>query len=355
VGALTQPSFTLPGDDLEHVCSSVGSLWNELKNQKIFITGGTGFFGMWLLESLVWANEHLGLNVSVAVLTRHPEVFRKNAPHLARRSSVELREGDVCTFDYASVQCSHVIHAAATTGRALSEENPILMFDSIVEGTRHMLEFARSSGARRFLFTSSGAVYGRQPHDLTHVPEEYRGSPNPLDHRSAYGEGKRAAEQLCVLYARQFDLSIQIARCFAFVGPYLPLDAHFAIGNFIRNSLRGEPIHVKGNGTPYRSYLYAADLAIWLWTILLKGEPGLAYNVGSDRGLTILQLANEVARLSDPPLEVVVQQTADANTPSERYVPNVERARRDLKLDVRIDLQDALRRTVTFHRQNAAT
>jgi nucleoside-diphosphate-sugar epimerase len=354
VGAVTQPAFTLPGDDLEHVCSSVGPSWNELKNQNIFLTGGTGFFGMWLLESLLWANEHLGLNVSATVLTRHPELFRQKAPHLARHPTIKLCAGDVCSFEYPSAEFSHVIHAAATTGAELSEENPLLMFDSIVEGTRRVLDFARSSGARRFLFTSSGAVYGRQPSDLTHVSEEYQGSPNPMDHRSAYGEGKRAAEQLCALYARQFDLSIEIARCFAFVGPYLPLDAHFAIGNFIRNTLRREPIHIKGDGTPYRSYLYAADLAIWLWTILFRGEPGVAYNVGSDQELTILQLANEVARLSDPPSEVVVQQAADANKPAERYVPDVDRARRDLKLDVSIDLREAIRRTINFHRQNAS-
>lgn len=350
---MIQPLFTLPSDDLEHVCSKVGSSLNELKDHKIFITGGTGFFGMWLLESFVWANEHLDLNAKAVVLTRHPELFKQRAPQLANHPAIELHAGDVSSFEYPSGEFSYVIHAAATTGTKLSDENPFLMFDSIVEGTRRVLEFARSSGARKFLFTSSGAVYGRQPPELTHIPEEYLGSPDPLDHRSAYGEAKRAAEQLCALYERQFDLSIKIARCFAFVGPHLPLDAHFAIGNFIRNSLQREPILIKGDGTPYRSYLYAADLAIWLWTILLKGEPGLAYNVGSDQALTILELAHEVARLSDPPVKVVVRKSADPNTPLERYVPNVDRAKHDLKLDVCIGLSHAIRRTVKFHSLNA--
>jgi dTDP-glucose 4,6-dehydratase len=351
---MIQPLFTLPSDDLEHVCAKVGSSWNDLKNGHVFITGGTGFFGMWLVESFVWANEHLDLNAKAVVLTRHPELYKQRAPQLARHPAIVLHAGDVSSFDYPSAEFSHIIHAAATTGAKLSEENPLLMFDSIADGTRRVLDFARRSGTQKFLLTSSGAVYGTQPSDLTHIPEEYLGGPNQLDYRSAYGEGKRAAEQLCTLYGRQFGLSIKIARCFAFVGPYLPLDAHFAIGNFIRNSLQGEPIHVKGDGTPFRSYLHAADLAIWLWTILFKGDSGLAYNVGSDQALTILELAHTVARLSTPPMKVVVRRTADPNKPAERYVPNVERAKQGLGLDVCIGLSDAIRRTIEFHKQNAS-
>ena len=154
---MIQPVFTLPSDDLEHVCSKVGSSWNELKGGHVFITGGTGFFGMWLLESLLWADEHLGLNAKVVVLTRHPDFFRQKVPRLAGHPAITLHAGDVSSFEYPSGEFSHVIHAAATTGATLSEENPLLMFDSIAHGTRRVLDFARRSGAQKVLLTSSGA------------------------------------------------------------------------------------------------------------------------------------------------------------------------------------------------------
>jgi nucleoside-diphosphate-sugar epimerase len=335
--------------DLNHVLTHTEGLWDELRGQRVFITGGTGFLGCWLLESFLWANDELGLNASVVVLTRHKEAFRRKAPHLADHSSLQLHEGDVRSFDFPAGAFSHVIHAATDASSTLNDHDPLLMFETIVTGTRRTLELARRCDARRFLLTSSGAVYGPQPADVTHISEDYGGGPDATHPRSAYAEGKRAAELLCAAYARQHGLQPTIARCFAFVGPYLPLDIHFAVGNFIRDALGGGPIHVKGDGSPYRSYLYAADLTIWLWTILLRGGAMRPYNVGSPEELTIQDVARIVSEAFVPAVPIQVARLPIAGMPAERYVPAVTRANSELGLKVTVPLRDAIRRTIAWH------
>jgi nucleoside-diphosphate-sugar epimerase len=334
--------------DLNHILDHTRDLWDELRGQRIFITGGTGFFGCWLLESFIWANEKLNLKARAIVLTRSPGAFRVKAPHLAGSEAVALLQGDIRTFDFPKESFSHIIHAATESSTKLNDESPLLMLDTIIDGTRRTLDFAKACGARKFLLTSSGAVYGKQPPNMTHISEDYLGAPDPMDPKSAYGQGKRIAEHLCALYANT-SLEIKIARCFAFVGPYLPLDIHFAIGNFIRDALNGGPIIVKGDGTPYRSYLYAADLAIWLWTILFKGRSCHPYNVGSAEAVTIAELAHTVARTFTPPLVVQICKASMPGQSIERYVPYNQRVKARLSLEQTIPLAEAIRRSIDWH------
>ncbi len=336
-------------DDLDHILIHTEGLWEELRGKRIFITGGTGFVGCWLLESFAWANDKLNLNASALVLTRNYEAFQNKAPHLAFNPAIKFQIGDVRNFSFPDGEFSHIIHAATEASAKLNDEDPLLMFDTIVEGTRHTLDFAVHCGAKKFLLTSSGAVYGKQPPDMTHIPEDYCGAPDPTNPYSAYGEGKRAAELLCSLYSKKFGIEAKIARCFAFVGPYLPLDIHYAIGNFIRDGLNGGPIVVKGDGTPYRSYLYAADLAIWLWTILFKGESCSPYNVGSEEAITINELANMVASCFQETIQVKVAKTPDPNKPLERYVPSTKLVREYCNLQMITGIKEGIQSTIMQH------
>jgi len=340
-------------EDLCHILTQTEGLWEELRGKRLFITGGTGFFGCWLLESFVWANDKLGLKASALVLTRDYRAFQKKAPHLAANPAIQFHIGDVRNYNFPEGEFSHIIHAAATSASATFQgEDPLLKFDTIVEGTRHTLDFAAKCHARKFLLTSSGAVYGRQPSDMTHVSEDYCGAPDPLDPNSAWGESKRAAEFLCAYYSRKHGIETKIARCFTFVGPYLPLDIHYAIGNFIMDALNGGPIQVNGDGTPYRSYLYSADLVIWLWTILCRGNACRPYNVGSEEDLTITELAHQVAGVFEPRVAVQISGHPTPDKPAERYVPSTQRAHTELGLQQYIALPEAIRRTVRWHSTN---
>jgi nucleoside-diphosphate-sugar epimerase len=340
-------NVSLPPEDLAHVLAHTHNLWGEARGQRFFITGGTGFFGRWLLESLCHANDELQLGLRATVLTRDPTRFAGKAPHLAARAELEFTKGDVRSFTYPAGKYRYMIHAATEASASLNENAPDEMLDTIVTGTRHALGFAAQAGVQKLLLTSSGAVYGRQPSGLTHIDEDYAGAPDALVAGSAYGIGKRAAEQMCTVHAAQHGYEVKIARCFAFVGPHLPLDAHFAIGNFIRDALAGGPIRIAGDGTPRRSYLHASDLAIWLWTMLFHAPTARAYNVGSPDAVSILETAAAVAQVFPSPVAITVTQPVTGHAPA-RYVPAIARAENELGLRVRIPLAQAIERTVRW-------
>jgi dTDP-glucose 4,6-dehydratase len=338
--------------DLDHILDYTRELWDELRGERIFVTGGTGFFGCWLLESFLWANEKLNLKSRATVLTRSPDSFRNRVPHLAWNESVSLLRGDVGSFVYPTGTFSHAIHAASESSLKLDNTRLNEMLKIIVGGTQHTLEFATQCGVKKFLFTSSGAVYGKQPQDLEALPEDYVAEwylPDKIDLSFIYREGKRLSELQCNIFSNASSLVTKIARCFAFVGPYFPLDAQFAIGNFIRDALEAREIKIKGDGTPVRSYLYAADLAIWLWVILFHGQTCYPYNTGSNQAVSIANVASVVAKSKEPPLRIEFLQSPQPGTKAERYVPSTQRAQTELGLQTWIGLEEAIRRTFEWY------
>lgn len=340
--------------DLEFIAPSTPNLWGELRGQRIFLTGGTGFFGCWLVESFCHINRLLSLDARMTILTRNPEGFAQKCPYLVSDPAVNLHCGDVRDFVFPDGEYRYVIHAATETWARQTANAPLEMLSTIIAGTERTLEFAATHGAQKFLLTSSGAVYGKQPAGMTHVPESYAGAPDPLDPAGVYAEGKRVSELLCSTYGKRAGLDsrleCKIARCWAFCGPHLPLDRHFAIGNFIGDVLAGRPIQIQGDGTPRRSYLYAGDLAVWLWTLLFKAPALTPLNVGSERDVSILELAQIVAATLNPKTEIrVLGQPVEGAEPA-RYVPSVDRARELLGLREITPLEECIRRTAAWHR-----
>lgn len=307
--------------DLDMVCSATEGLWDLVRKQQIFITGGTGFIGRWMLETFLEANQRFALNARATVLTRQPATFRNACPHIADHPAITPLHGDVRNFDFPDGEFYFVIHAT-------------------LEGNRRTLDFAASHGARRFLLLSSGAVYGDQPDDRSHIPETCLALP-----QTAYGRDKQAAEALCAAYSSS-DLECVIARPFTLVGPHLPLDGRFAVGNFLRDAMAAQPIVIRGHPATTRSYLYAADLAIWLWTILARAVPLRPYNVGSDQAISMAALAEEVASVIHPGLPLLQFETA---SPPNRYVPAIRRANEELGLRPTTSLRDAIRKTAEWH------
>ncbi len=345
---MSMPSPPLPARDLHEILAATAPLWDDMRGERLFLTGGTGFFGCWLVESFLHCNRELKLEAQVTVLTRDPESFLRKVPHLRNESALTLLAGDVRGFAFPQGRFGFVLHAATEASAKQQAEQPHEMLSTILAGTERVLSFAAQASTRKLLLTSSGAVYGAQPSDLSHVSEEYNGAPDTLLPSSLYGEGKRAAELLCAL-AAQTSLETKIARCFAFVGPHLPLDTHFAAGNFLNDVLHGRPIAIASDGTSLRSYLYASDLAIWLWTILFKARSTRAYNVGSEHSVSIGELARLAASLCDPALHVSIAQTPIVGKAPAQYVPSTARAQQELGLRETVPLAEALQRTLDWH------
>lgn len=362
------PTCTSPlADDLAAVLHGSESLWRELDGAHVLITGGTGFVGCWLLEAALWAQAHYRVDLRIDVLARRPERLATIAPHLAAARAVRLVRGDIRngglpspdagqavagSHAFSDTRYTHVIHAATETNVALDNPPPLAAFDASVTGTRHVLDLCQRHAVRRFLLISSGAVYGR-----THALDRPLTETDPLagvrgDLAGAYALGKAAAEFLAMASGAAQGFTAIAARCFSFIGPYQPFNSGFAAGNFMGDVLEGRPIRIKGDGTPVRSYLYGADMALWLWTMMLRGAHGDIFNVGSDQLVSIGELARRIAREVAAAVPLPESQMVIAGQPTgkrpELFAPDVEFARSRLGLEVVTPLDDAIRRTARW-------
>jgi dTDP-glucose 4,6-dehydratase len=342
----------LPARDLEHILSCTRQLWERARGKRIFLTGATGFFGAWLLESLAYCNRELQLKIGATVLCRNPEAVALRMPHLRGETSIQLIAGDIRDFNFPPHNFEFVIHAAAPTSGA-EAARPLDLLLMLVNGMERTLKLATARNTESFLFVSSGAVYGPQPETLNRIPENYRGGPDFLNPTSAYAEGKRVSEQMCSLYACDSEIQFSVARCFTFVGPHLPLNRHFAIGNFIADALAGRNILIRSDGTPMRSYLYAGDLAVWLWTLLLseselRTKPRV-FNVGSGNAISIRDLALTVIDELNPSLGVEIATVPEAGESLVQYVPDVKKAEARLGLRQTVGLREGIRRTAEWY------
>jgi len=339
-------SNSLIREDLEAIAEHMWLL-EPLRGQHLLLTGGTGFFGKWLLALCDLLNEH-GWALRVTVVSRDPATFLRQEPIYRSRAWLRWIASPLETLPLQMLEVDYLLHAATDTSAA-GQADGIALLDGIYQGTRRVLELSARGGVKRVLLTGSGAQYGASDAARGYHREVCATACSSSDVRHVYGEAKRVQEMLGALYAQRYGFEVLFTRCFAFVGAGLPLDGHFAIGNFIRDALAGACIRLNSAGTALRSYLYGADLAVWLLGILASGRAGGIYNVGSDQALSILELARRVIDLLAPDLEVHARGTSGQEL-RQVYVPDLANAR-ELGLDIWTALDRAILRTAAWHLQ----
>jgi dTDP-glucose 4,6-dehydratase len=339
--------------DLDEIGQAAKADVDALSGSRILLTGGTGFFGTWLVETFAWAAAGGSGPSEVVVLARRPDRLAEMAPRAVASRVIVPVSADVRDLPDRLGRFDAVIHTATPARASLNAGDPREMLDICVRGTQCLLDLVAPSGAVPFLLTSSGAVYGRQDPALSRVPEDHAGGPDPLQIASAYAEGKRMAELLAAIAAERHGTAVKIARPFAFAGPHLPLGEHFAAGNFIADAIAGRPVAVGGDGTPMRSYQYPTDLVRALLAVLVRGAVGRPYNVGSETEVSIAEVAGAAAATAERPQPVIVAGAPGAGRLPERYVPSTARIRNELGVTPVVDLAESFRRWAAWLRHGS--
>lgn len=320
-----------PTEDLLHIYSHTQDIIEKLRNKSLLITGGTGFLGANFLKYFSYLNDEHNMNLDVTVLTRNPDKFIAKFPHLSQK--VTLLKGNIINKDWMIDQpdYNYIIHGACDNDWT----NNFAVIQTIADGTTNALDFATTHGCEKFLMISSG------------IASKYN---SPMIASSSYGIAKHLAEHICELQHSILGLNTKICRLYCSVGPYLSLNKHFAIGNFIGDAINNRDIHVK-NGHPRRSYIYSADAIIWMLKILIDGNSGISYSVGSNEDISILKLAEKVRDICNPNLKII----EDPASTYDYYVPNfndIDLMETDFGLKTWIDLDEAIKRTFYWNKED---
>jgi nucleoside-diphosphate-sugar epimerase len=318
----TKANYEIEEDAMQSIERS-GIDINSFKGKTVLVTGGTGFFGIWFLTCLVIIKEKIGNDLKIITISRSPENFALNIRDKKILNNIEILKGDIKEIEIDNIKVTHLVHMATTNAsETFGGEDQLAKIELLFEGTKNILKQCGPT-LEKVLFTSSGVAYG--VNNKNRISESDFSGPNTIDTSSALGIGKLTAEYLVSYFAKKNGYKYSIARCFSFAGQYLPLELHYAFGNFIHELLSNKKIQVKGDGQDIRSYLYVGDAIAWLIKLLDEPKNDI-YNVGSSIGINIEDLARKIAAYKAG-LGVVIEGAAkqDGNFKRASYMPATDK------------------------------
>lgn len=316
----------------------------------LLIIGGTGFFGKAILTFLL--NNKSDIQ-TITIVGRSAKSFKKIYPHYCDIENIHFYSIDILkNLNDLGSEYTHIIHAAADSSN-VSQLTYLDRYNQIVNGTIAVLEYIKNNCPEaKLLFVSSGGVYGQMPQNINSFKEDHPLTHNLLDPTKVYSIAKIAAENLCAIYHEMYGLKLSIVRCFSFSGFHLPLDVHFAIGNFVKNAISSEDITIQGNGLSDRSYLDQNDLAEWILTICKKDSFNCTlYNIGSDRKINIASLANMVSKISNKDIKVKILNQNRKELKQSRYVPDISKIKDTFGLGIKVPLEESIKNMIKHNQK----
>jgi UDP-glucuronate decarboxylase len=351
--------------DLDYICEMGAGELEKLEGSHVLITGGAGFLGYYLVQGIFHWNKRAGrapIRVSLydSFIRDRPawldQLQAQVGPTLEVRKH-DIRDpmpSDAPAFDY-------IVHAASIASPTYYRKHPLETMEANVNGLVRLLDHARNTQGKRlsgFLFFSTSEIYGDPSPDAIPTDETYRGFVSCTGPRACYDESKRYGETLCVTYASKYELPVRTARPFNNYGPGLKLGDGRVIPDFAQDVLAGRDIVMRSDGSPSRTFCYITDATVGYLKVLVRGRNGEAYNIGVERPeVTVGQLAEHIARISRELFgsgsKVIHQPSSESaylTDNPQRRCPNIDKARRELEYKPTIELEDGLRRTLTWYR-----
>jgi nucleoside-diphosphate-sugar epimerase len=354
--------------DLTHLTTALCDEFTEMAGTNLLITGGGGFLGYYLVQSVLFWNERRSADRPIHVTV--VENYRRGVPEwlLALRGdrNLSLLEHDVSQpLPPGLPEFQYIIHAAGIASPTYYRRYPIETMDTNINGLRHLLDYATSRVAtpkpvRGFLYYSSSEIYGDPLPENVPTPEDYRGNVSCTGPRACYDESKRYGETLCVTFARQHGLHVTMARPFNNYGPGLKITDRRVIPDFVRDALAGRDIVMLSDGAPKRTFCYSADAVAGYYKALVRGRPGESYNIGVEKPeISVAELAERIACLAHQLFgyggKVVRRESTETDylvdNPTRRC-PVITKARTELGYQPSIDFDEGLRRSLVWYSHN---
>jgi UDP-glucuronate decarboxylase len=335
--------------DMAGIVATPGLDWQRLAGQTVCITGASGFLPSYMVETMLYLNETRGLDIRVLAMVRNRAGFERRYAHHAGRGDLVCIEQDVSRPFTLAERPDYIIHAASQASPKYYATDPVGTLSANTLGTAALLELARASNSKGFLYFSSSEVYGA----AARVPtgEADYGVVDPTNVRACYAESKRMGENMCVSWLHQHGVPARIVRPFHTYGPRMQLDDGRVYADFVACILRNQPIALKSDGLATRSFCYSADAVAGFWKVLLDGADGQAYNIGNPQGEISMRALGQLLVGLYPEkgltLSYVERQQGDNYMASavQRGVPDIARAGA-LGWQPVTSLADGFRRTI---------